>query len=237
MRLGVIVGVLAAVLQLFPTGDVQGRMVAENQPATLAAMEGLFETQEGAPWRFWASRTWRSGRLDNPLVVPHMLSFLTYRHWSAHVQGLDAFPADQWPDKIALLYYSYHVMVGLGTIFIAVMVLAAFLLLARNKLFDVALDAVDPDAERAAAVHRQHRGVDDGGARPAAVADLWIDAHDRTVSSPRVSAGNAWFTLMGFMGMYTVLAILWLFLVYREIEHGPEPANLATGRNRAVAAD
>jgi cytochrome d ubiquinol oxidase subunit I len=42
--------------------------------------------------------------------------------------------------------------------------------------------------------------------------------------SPQVSAGNAWFTIIGFMGMYTVLAILFLFLVYREIEHGPEPA-------------
>jgi len=55
-----------------------------------------------------------------------MLSLLTYQHWSAHVQGLDAFPANQWPDKIELLYYSYHVMVGLGTIFIAVMVLSVF---------------------------------------------------------------------------------------------------------------
>ena len=42
--------------------------------------------------------------------------------------------------------------------------------------------------------------------------------------SPHVSAGNALFTLIGFMGMYTVLAILFLFLVYREIEEGPEPA-------------
>jgi len=42
--------------------------------------------------------------------------------------------------------------------------------------------------------------------------------------SPRVSAGNGLFTLIGFMGMYTVLAILFLWLVYREIEHGPEEA-------------
>jgi cytochrome d ubiquinol oxidase subunit I len=41
--------------------------------------------------------------------------------------------------------------------------------------------------------------------------------------SPRVGAGNAWFTLIGFMGMYTVLAMLWLFLIYREIEEGPGP--------------
>jgi cytochrome d ubiquinol oxidase subunit I len=43
-------------------------------------------------------------------------------------------------------------------------------------------------------------------------------------ASPVVSAGNAWFTLIGFMGVYTVLGILFLFLVYREIERGPEPS-------------
>ena len=41
--------------------------------------------------------------------------------------------------------------------------------------------------------------------------------------SPKVSAGSAWFTLLGFLGMYTILGILFLFLVYREIEAGPEP--------------
>ena len=40
--------------------------------------------------------------------------------------------------------------------------------------------------------------------------------------SPQISSGNAWFTLLGFMGLYTVLGILFLFLVYRTIEHGPE---------------
>jgi cytochrome d ubiquinol oxidase subunit I len=41
-------------------------------------------------------------------------------------------------------------------------------------------------------------------------------------TSSHVSAGNTLFTLIGFMGMYTVLSVLFLFLVYREIEHGPE---------------
>jgi cytochrome d ubiquinol oxidase subunit I len=41
--------------------------------------------------------------------------------------------------------------------------------------------------------------------------------------SKMVSAGNAWFSFLGFLGMYTVLAVLFLFLVRREIEHGPDP--------------
>ena len=73
-------------------------------------------------------------KLDNPIVVPRMLSFLTYQRWEAHVQGLDAFPKENWPDNIPLLYYAYHIMVGLGTFFIAIFCGAA-LLLWRGALY------------------------------------------------------------------------------------------------------
>jgi cytochrome d ubiquinol oxidase subunit I len=55
--------------------------------------------------------------------------------------------------------------------------------------------------------------------------------------SPRVGGGNAWFSLIGFMGLYTVLGILWLFLVYREIEHGPERHDSLHGAPAGAAAD
>ena len=134
VKTGVIVGVIAACLQLFPTGDIQGRMISKYQPVTLAAMEGLFETQQGAPLAILGQPDVENKRLDNPLVVPEALSFLTYRQWNANVRGLESFPQDLWPDRIPLLYFSYHVMVGLGTIFIAMMLIAAFLLW-REKLY------------------------------------------------------------------------------------------------------
>src|SRR5258705_247380 len=128
VKAGVLVGAIAALLQLFPTGDAQGKLIADLQPVTLAAMEGLFAPHNGAPLVIIGQPDVQKRRLDNPIQVPKMLSFLTYRRWTAQGRGLDAFSVDQWPDTIALLYYSYHVMVGLGTIFIAVMVLAALLL-------------------------------------------------------------------------------------------------------------
>ena len=60
VRTGVIVGVIAAVLQLAPTGDMQGKLISQHQPATLAAMEGLFETREGAPLAILGQPTWPS---------------------------------------------------------------------------------------------------------------------------------------------------------------------------------
>lgn len=221
LRVAVPVGVIAALLQLFPFGDVQGRLVAHNQPVTLAAMEGLFETQEGAPLAILGQPDMVKQRLDNPLEVPRALSFLTYRAWSAEVKGLDHFRQQDWPDNIPLLYYSYHVMVGLGTVFIAVLLIAAWLLW-RGKLFSSramlwALMVCLPFPYIAntagwitAEVGRQPWLIYGLMRTPAGV-------------SPQVSAGNAWFTILGFMGLYTVLGILFLFLMYREIEQGPEP--------------
>jgi cytochrome d ubiquinol oxidase subunit I len=150
-----------------------------------------------------------------------MLSFLTYKQWTANVRGLDAFPQDQWPDMIALLYYSYHVMVGLGTIFIAVMVLAA-LLLWRRRLYDsrAMLWALMLCVPLPYIANTAGWMTAELGRQPWLIYGLMRTAHG---VSPRVGAGNAWFTLIGFMGLYTVLGILWLFLVYREIEDGPEP--------------
>ena len=178
VRVGVIAGCAFSILQLFPTGDGQGRMIARNQPVTLAAMEALFASQPGAPLVLLGQPDVNQRRIDNPLVVPEMLSVLTYRRWQAQVQGLDAFPPNLWPDNIPLLYYSYHIMVGLGTVFIAIMGVSAFLL-GRGKLFDCALDAVDFAVEPSVPLHRQHCRLDDGGARSPALAGLWIDAHRR----------------------------------------------------------
>lgn len=224
VRVGVISGCAATIVMLFPTGDMQGRMVAEHQPPTLAAMEGLFETQSGAGVALVGQPDTDKLQLDNPLIVPKMLSFLTYRRWTAQVKGLKDFPRNIWPDNIALLYYSYHVMVGLGTILIAVMALAAFLLWrrhlyhARPMLWLLMLMLPFPYIATTAGWITA-----EVGRQPWLIYGLMRTSQG---SSPYVSAGNALFTLLGFMGLYLVLGILFLFLVVREIEAGPEP----TGR-------
>jgi cytochrome bd ubiquinol oxidase subunit I len=223
VKTGVIAGCIFSILQLFPTGDGQGRMVAHHQPVTLAAMEALFTSQPGAPLVIIGQPDPEHKRIDNAVMVPEMLSFLTYQRWQAQVQGLDAFPKDQWPDNIPLLYYSYHIMVGLGTIFIAIMVVSVFLLW-RKKLFDarwmlwiLLLSLPFPYIANTAGWMTAEIGR-----QPWLVYGLMrtADGYSKTVS-----AGNGLFTLLGFMGMYTVLGILFLFLVHREIEHGPTGAS------------
>jgi cytochrome d ubiquinol oxidase subunit I len=219
VRTGVAAGTVATILMLFPTGDGQGRMVADHQPVTLAAMEGLFETSAGAPLALVGQPDTDNLKLDNPIIVPKALSFLTYRRWEAEVKGLKDFPRDQWPDNIPLLYYSYHVMVGLGTLLIALVLLCAWSLWGgrlyheRALLWALMLALPFPYIATTAGWMTAELGR-----------QPWLIYGVMRTSqgfSSRVSAGNGLFTLIGFMGLYLVLGILFLFLVHREIEHGP----------------
>jgi cytochrome d ubiquinol oxidase subunit I len=193
---------------------------------TLAAMEALFESQPGAPLVLIGQPDMDKHKIDNPIIIPKALSFLTYRRWEAQVAGLDSFPPEVWPFNVPLLYYCYHIMVGLGTIFIAIMVVSAVLLW-RRKLFDarwmlwiLLLSLPFPYIANTAGWITAEMGR-----QPWLVYNLLktADGYSKTVS-----AGNGWFTLLGFMGMYTILGILFIFLVRREIEHGPVEDVLAT---------
>jgi cytochrome bd ubiquinol oxidase subunit I len=221
LRVGVVAGTIAMVLLILPAGDQQGKMVTDYQPATLAAMEGLFQTVQGAPIALVGQPDTDKLQLDNPITVPNVLSFLTFRRWTAEVKGLNEFPREDWPDNIPLLYFSYHIMVGLGTILLAVMALSAFLLVrgalftSRTALWLLLLMTPFPYIATTAGWMTAELGR-----------QPWIIyGVMRTAAglSPHVSSGNGLFTLLGFMGLYMVLGVLFLFLVWQEIEHGPEP--------------
>ena len=219
VRLGVIAGLVASVLMIFPTGDQQGRNVANYQPVTLAAMEGLFGSERGAPLVLIGQPNVEARKLDNPIIVPDMLSFLTHRRWKAEVQGLADFPEDQWPDNIPLLYYAYHIMVGLGTIFVVTYALAGWMLY-RRRLYQTplmlwALMLLAPFPYIATTAGWMTAEL---GRQPWLVYGLMRTAAG---GSPLVSVGNGLFTLLGFMGLDAVLAVLFLFLIYLEVQRGP----------------
>jgi cytochrome bd ubiquinol oxidase subunit I len=121
LNAGTLVGLLASVLVAFPTGDAQAKMVGNHQPATLAAMEGRFEGGRLAEVTVIGQPNVSEQRLENPIPLPGALSFLAYGTFKSYVKGLNEFPKDTWPDNIELLYYSFHIMITLGTIFIAIM--------------------------------------------------------------------------------------------------------------------
>ena len=221
VTLGVAVGLCATVLQVFPTGDAEGRQVTALQPTKLAAMEGLFKTEQGASIVILGQPDASTQTIDNAISIPQVLGILTYRRWNAEVQGLDAFPQDQWPDAIALLFYSYHIMVGLGTIFPLIMLVGAFLLW-RRKLWEsrwalwlLLLATPFPFIANIAGWLTAELGR-----QPWIVYGL---LHTADGVSPLLTTGNVLFSLIGFAGMYTVVSMLWLVVMAQEIAHGPTP--------------
>jgi cytochrome bd ubiquinol oxidase subunit I len=234
LKIGVVAGLISCVIQIFPTGDFHGRYVAKYQPAAIAGMEGLFRTQKGAPVVLIGQPNETTQTIDNPLAVNDVLSFLIYGTTRAEVKGLNEFAAENRPEPLPLLYYSYHIMAGLGTWFVGLMVVAAILLWrgklygARWMLWPILLSFPLPYVANTAGWMTAEIGR-----QPWLVYGLIRTSQGYSI---HVSAGNALFTLLGFLGMYSILSILWIVLVYRFIRTGPvtagvaapEPASLAT---------
>ncbi len=221
LKVGVIAGVISSILIIFPTGDLAGKYVAQNQPAAIAAMEGLFSSQVGAPIVLMGQPNEETGQIDNPIVVNDVLSFLIYGTTKAEVKGLDQFPRDQWPSALPLLFYAYHIMAGLGTWFVLLMLVSAFLLwrgrlsTSRWVLWALLLSFPLPYIANTAGWMTAELGR-----QPWLIYGLMRTSEG---FSDTVSASNGLFTLLGFMGLYTLLGLLFTVLVYREIANGPDP--------------
>ena len=220
VRVGLIAALIGSLWMLFPSGHLSSDQVADKQPVALAAMEGAFATEKGAGVVLIGQPDVENRRIDNPIVIPRALSYLIYQNWDAEVPGLEAFSEEDWPDNIPLLYYSYHIMVGLGTIFIAITVVATFLLW-RRKLFEsrwmlwiLMLAIPFPFIANIAGWLTAELGR-----QPWLAYGLMRTSEG---ASPNVSSGNVLFTLIGFAGMYLVMGLLYFVLMVREVAHGPE---------------
>ncbi|MDE3740887.1 cytochrome ubiquinol oxidase subunit I [Maribacter polysaccharolyticus] len=220
VKTGVIFGLVSSILVAFPTGDMVAKNVVKHQPVTFAAMEGIFETAEGGSEIVLIGQpNMLEKKLDNKIAVPNILSFLTYQDWEAEIKGLNEFDPKDYPTNVPGLYYSYHIMVGLGTIFIGLMFLAAIQLY-RKKLYKTkwilwSLLFMLPFPYIA---NTTGWYTSELGRQPWLVYNLLRTTEG---ASPTVSAGNTLFTLLGFIGLYLLLGLLFLMLAGKIINKGP----------------
>lgn len=221
VKTGVLYGLVASILLAFPTGDWAAKNVVKHQPVTFAAMEGLFETVDGGSEIVLIGQPdMENKKLDNKIAVPNVLSFLTYQRWDAQIKGLNEFDESVYPTNIPGLYYAYHIMVGLGTIFIALMLIATIQLwrkrLYKTKwvLWSLLFMIPFPYIANTTGWYTAELGR-----QPWLVYNLLRTSEG---ASPTVSAGNTLFTLLGFIGLYLLLGMLFLILAGKIINKGPE---------------
>jgi cytochrome d ubiquinol oxidase subunit I len=134
LAIALAVGGLSGILQPL-SGDLLGQMLAHYQPVKLAAMEGHFKTEAGAPLRIGGIPDVDSATTPYSIEIPRGLSLLAFHDPKAVVKGLEDFPRDYWP-PVAVVHVAFQVMVVAGSIMALVALWAAYLAWRRKSLPD-----------------------------------------------------------------------------------------------------
>jgi cytochrome d ubiquinol oxidase subunit I len=219
LLLGLVAGLVFAVMSAFPTGHLHASQVAKTQPEKFAAIEGLYSSQDRAPLVLFAYPVNHPPALKAPVEIPGLLSWLAFGDVSAPIKGINEFPPDEIP-PLWLTFVSFHNMVLLGGYFIAVMGFAAFRLrrgtLWSGRRFLKLLVWSTPLPLIACQLGWIATEV---GRQPWAVYRLLRTAD---AVSFTVGTGEILFSIILFTMIYGCLGGLYLFLLLRKVKHGPE---------------
>jgi cytochrome bd ubiquinol oxidase subunit I len=216
-KISLSVAIIFSLSQL-ASGHSSAMVVAEHQPAKLAAMEGHFEASAPADMYVFGWVDKEKQKVIG-LRIPRALSFLIHFNFDEPVTGLNAFPLEEQPSQVNAVFQFYHIMVAIGMFLIALSLLAGFLWW-RGKLFDykwvlwtfvfsVLLPQVANQAGWFAAEMGRQPWVVYGLLRTS-------DALSKSVTANQVA-----FSLVLFTIIYTLLLALFLYLLNKKIKHGP----------------
>ncbi|MBS3904916.1 MAG: cytochrome ubiquinol oxidase subunit I [Simkania sp.] len=216
MKIGLIMSVIVLILQLC-SADFTARGVAFNQPAKLAAMEGLYDTEGHAPLSLfgWVDT---ENQTVHGVKIPSLLSVLIYRNAETPVVGLKDIPIDERP-PVQVVYQAYHLMIWMWGL-MAIVTLCAIILWKKKRLLKAkwTLRVLTLSVMFPMIANQVGWVTAEVGRQPWLVYKLL-----RTVSgvSKSLVAGEvAWSLTMLFL-IYMLLLVLFLYLLDRKIKHGP----------------
>lgn len=244
---GLIFATIASIGMLL-TGHSNAAMVAKQQPAKLAAFEGIYRTGP-ADLSLFGIPDDEQRRVRFNVSVPGLLSYLIHQDMEKPVLGLDKIPREYWP-PVKIPFFSYHIMVGLGMYFIALTLFASFLRW-RGTLFQqrwlmavFVVSVLGPFIANelgwvAAEVGRQpwivHPSVIvDAAGSPVLDAAGMVQYKlregllTRNGVSPRVKGGEVLTSIIMFSFIYGLLFWVWLYVLNDKIQKGPKPVRLGS---------
>lgn len=218
MKVGLIVGGIACILQLI-SGDHSAKGVAVNQPMKLAALEGVFHTEKGAPLILFGIPNKQEERVDYAVSVPKLLSILTFGSSSAEIKGLDTVPPKDRAN-VSAVFQTYRLMI-LMWVLMTLSTLLAAIYWYRGTLFKkkwllrllVASVFFPQIANQAGWVSAEM------GRYPWIVQDL-LRISDGL--SKAVTANQVLGSLIMFSILYFMLFLLFIYLLNDKIKHGPD---------------
>jgi cytochrome d ubiquinol oxidase subunit I len=217
LKIALLIATIAILLQAF-TGDRSGAQVAATQPAKLAAFEGLFKTQKGAPLTLFGVVDPENETIKYQVALPKLLSFLAFDDFNAEVKGLDQYPKKDWPNTRAV-FTTFRLML-LTWVIMFLLIIACFWkwirgtfsksrLLLRLLVVSVFLPVLGNQAGWVSA---------EMGRYPWIVQDLLriSDGLSKSVTANQILGSMIMFTIV-----YTFLFILFVYLLNEKIKHGP----------------
>jgi cytochrome d ubiquinol oxidase subunit I len=199
-------------------GDVLAKDTAQNQPAKLAAMEGQFETERGAPLRIGGWPDEVNQRTDYAIEIPKALSFLAYNDFDAEVQGLEAFPRDEWP-PVAIVHIAFQIMIACGFWMLGVALVGVFLAWKRRRFPDDRwyLWLLIVSAPLGFVAIEAGWTVTEVGRQP------WIIYGIMRTSEAVTPMPNLIVPFTLFTALYIVLFVIVIYLLWRHVFQSPEP--------------
>jgi cytochrome d ubiquinol oxidase subunit I len=210
-------GTIFSLLQLV-AGHQSAEVVHKYQPAKLAALEGHYDSMAVADMFLLGFVNNKTQKVTG-IKIPGGLSFLTHGDFNKPVKGLNAFKPEERPTQINTIFQFYHIMVALGMFMIALTVYASWLAF-KNKLFEKRwLMWVFVWAVLAPQIANQTGWfAAEMGRQPWVVYGLLrtSDALSKTVTANQVI-----FSLVMFTLVYSLLLVLFLYLLNKKIQHGP----------------
>ena len=221
LKLAIVFGLVASVAELFPFGHIHARQVAHTQPEKFAAIEGLYSSQSAAPMVLFAYPVTPPPELKAKIEIRGVLSWMAFGDINAPIRGITDFPPENRP-PLWLTFVSFHNMVVLGMYFIAAMAWGTWLL-RRGRLWDSRryLKLLIVSIPLPLAACQLGWMAAEVGRQP------WIVYHllrTTDAASTSVPAGDVVFSLVLGGLLYLLLGSLYVYLLVREIRHGPPPA-------------
>jgi cytochrome d ubiquinol oxidase subunit I len=215
-KIAVVFATIGAILQPI-SGDLSAKDVAKRQPAKLAAMEALYQTQQPAPLLIGGIVNEREKTVSHAIEIPGALSFLAHGDFKAQVKGLDRIPEKDQP-PVAVTHYAFQVMVGLGTALLLLSLIYFFFkwrkkpILDRPWLLKLFVGAIPLGylALEAGWV------VTEVGRQPWIIYGIM-----RTKDAVTPMPGIAWSFYL-FTAIYFSLSLIVIFLLYRQIKMVPQ---------------
>ena len=219
LALSLITAAVVAPLQVV-VGDVKGLVVAEHQPAKVAAMEAHWETNTDGPADFiaFALPDMANERNRFEIRIPFMLSILLTHSLDGQITGLKDFPRDERAN-VMVTFWTFRIMVGIGFLFLAVMLWAAYLWW-RRKLFTSpmflrALIVIQPFGFVATILGWITAEM---GRQPWIVYGL-IRTHEGV--SP-IAAGNVVWSLVMFLLFFSLIGTSYFYYTIKTLRRGPD---------------